>query len=319
MLVASTVKIKPDKLEALKKEFPGVEIAVSEDLSALRDRWGGIEALVTFVGDELTPEFLAAAGRLRWVQLFAAGADRLPFAELKRRGILISNVSGIHKTSMTEQAFAYMLNFVRRTREFLEAQKRREWQRPKGFFAFTELKGKTLVVVGAGHIGQEIGRLGQAFGMRTVGVNSDGRPAEYFEVMYPTSRRTEALAEGDFIVVVVPLTPATHRLIGAAELAALKPSAFFINIARGPVVDQEALIAALREGRLAGAGLDVFTPEPLPADSPLWDLPNVFITPHIAGWAADYNDNCLEVFRTNLKLFLAGQPLSTPVDPDLGY
>ncbi|MDK2924287.1 MAG: hypothetical protein PWQ41_61 [Bacillota bacterium] len=319
MLVASTVKIKPEKLEALRKEFPEVEIVVSEDLNALRDRWGEIEVLVTFVGSELTPEFLTEARKFRWVQLFAAGADRLPFAELKRRGILISNVSGIHKTSMAEQAFSYMLNFVRLTPRFIEAQKRHEWARPQGFFAFRQLKGSTLVVVGTGHIGQEIGRLGRAFGMRTVGVNSDGRPVEHFEVMYPTGRLKEALAEGDFIVVVVPLTPATRRLIGREELAVLKPTAFFINIARGPVVDQDALAEALKEGRIAGAGLDVFEPEPLPPTSPLWDLPNVFITPHIAGWSADYNDNCLEVFRTNLKLFLAGQPLSTPVDPDLGY
>lgn len=319
MLVVSTAKIKPDEREALAREFPGVELIVSEDVAQVRDRWPELEVFITFTGAEVTPEFLAAATKLRWIQLFSAGADRLPFAELKRRGILISNVSGIHKTSMAEQAFSYMLNFVRLTRKFLAAQERHEWQRPKGYFAFGQLKEKTLVVVGAGHIGREIGRLGRAFGMRTVGVNSDGRPAEHFDAVYPVARLRDALAEGDFVVVVVPLTEATRGLIGPGELAALKPTAYFINIARGPVVDQDALIAALKEGRIAGAGLDVFEQEPLPADSPLWDLPNVLITPHIAGWAADYLDNCLKIFRTNLELFLAGKPLATQVDPDRGY
>ncbi|MGI6605382.1 MAG: D-2-hydroxyacid dehydrogenase [bacterium] len=319
VLVLSTVKLSPEKQAALEREFPEVTLSITQDMAAVRERWSEIEVLVSQLGTELTPDFLNQATSLRWVQIFAAGADLLPFTQLKERGIQVSNVSGIHKTAMAEQAFCYLLGFVRRAAEFMQAQQRHQWRRPKGFYAFSQLKGKTLVVVGAGNIGQEIARLGQAFGMQTVGVNSDGRAAAHFERTYSTAQLKEAVGQGDFIVVVVPLTPATRGLIGAAEFAAMKDGAYFVNLARGPVVDQVALTGALKTGRLAGAGLDVFDPEPLPADSPLWDLPNVTITPHIGGWAADYWDNAWQVFRTNLRQFLAGEALTTAVNLDLGY
>lgn len=296
-----------------------MKLVVAEDAEAHRQHWAQVEILLTFLGTEVTPEFLNQAPNLRWVQAFVAGVDRLPLAELKNRGIILTNVSGTHGQSMSEQAFTYMLAFSRLLPRFLLAQRRHDWDRPSGLFAFEPLSGKTLTVVGAGRIGQEVARLGQAMRMRTIAVNTSGKLPPHFHLVYPREQLTTALAEADFVVLLVPHTPDTVGLIGEAELASLKPTAYLINLARGSVVDEPALIAALRKQKLAGAALDVFAVEPLPADSPLWDLPNVIITPHIGGWSADYLDRCLEVFADNLERYLTGQTMATLVDLDRGY
>lgn len=319
MLVLSTIKLNSEQQAQVTTKFPQVEILVSSDAKSCEERWPEVEILLSFDGRELTPQFLEKATNLRWVQAFVAGIDMLPLQELKQRGIMMTNVSGVHKVSMAEQAFAYMLAFVRLLPRFVRAQDKHDWARPKGFFAFEQLAGKTLGVVGTGSIGKEVARLGQAFGMTTVGVNTSGGPVEHFDEMYPTTELKVALAKADFVVLLVPLTKETEGLMGAEELATLKSSAYLINLARGPVVDEQALIATLRAQKFAGAGLDVFAEEPLSAESPLWELPNVIITPHIGGWSADYKDRCLKVFSDNLGLFLGGRSFVTPVDLDKGY
>jgi D-2-hydroxyacid dehydrogenase (NADP+) len=319
LLIVSTVKLNSEQRATLINKFPGLELVVAEDVKAHEAILAQAEVLITFSGAEITTGFLNKAKNLRWIQTFLAGVDRLPLAELKRQGVVLSNVSGVHGMPMTEQAFAYILAFVRLLPRFSVAQRRHDWDQPSGFFAFESLSGKTLTVIGTGRIGQEVARLGQAFGMRTVGVNTSGKAPLHFQRAYPTGQIKKALSMADFAVVVVPFTAQTQNLIGSEELAVLKPTAYLVNLARGTVIDEQALIKALKRQKLAGAGLDVFSQEPLPPESPLWDLPNVIITPHIGGWSANYYDRCFELFVDNLERYRTGQRLLTQIDLDKGY
>jgi D-2-hydroxyacid dehydrogenase (NADP+) len=198
---------------------------------------------------------------------------------------------------------------------YLVAQQAQRWERhPVG-----TLQGKTLAIVGLGAIGGEIAQRARAFGMRVLGVSRGGTPAAGCERVYATRDLHLALALADFVTVVVPLTEETRGLVDARAFAAMMPGARLVNVARGGVVDEDALLAGLRSGQVAGACLDVFAQEPLPAAHPLWSAPNVIVTPHIAGYREDYVERALDVFADNLARFEAGTPLANVVHLDRGY
>jgi phosphoglycerate dehydrogenase-like enzyme len=197
-------------------------------------------------------------------------------------------------------------------------QEAKKWERitPSG------LRGKTAGIVGLGHIGREIARLSKAFGMRVVATRRGAKHVgtmRYVDAVYPAARLPELLAESDFVVLSLPYTPETEKIIGEKELGMMKPSAFLINIARGGVVDEEALIRALEEKRIAGAGLDVFSIEPLPADSRLWGMKNVIVSPHMSGNMDDYIERATDLFVRNLGRYLEGKRMLTVVDKKKGY
>jgi phosphoglycerate dehydrogenase-like enzyme len=257
------------------------------------------------------------APNLRWIQLTSAGLDRAARSGLLESDIMITNASGLHATPIGEYVLTLMLMFCKQAHTFIRAQQRREWVR----FMPQELYGKTVGIVGLGHIGEEVARLAKEFGCRILAIRRSATERTSGELgdLMPPSMLHDLLAESDFVVLATPLTEETRGLIGADELRAMKSTAVLINIARGPVVDQDALIGALKSGEIAGAGLDVFDPEPLPEDSELWSLENVIMSPHISGGTEIYNKRATAIFTDNLRRYLAGETLNNLADPARGY
>lgn len=331
--VLSVLKLSDEQLQRLRAVSPRLEVAqvtckTPEDMLPLL---GEPEVLYTYHAN-FSPE---QAPRLRWVQLSSAGADHLLDKPIMHSDMAITTASGIHAVPIAEYVFGSMLAFARRFHIYLPMQQKHEW--PKGRWSALlggELRGATIGIIGYGSIGREIGRLAKAFGMRVLA--SKRNPArredagyrvpgagdarmEYVDRVFGPDELSEMVSACDYVVVALPLTPETRGLVSESVIRAMKPTAYFVNISRGEVVDEEALIRALREGNIAGAGLDVFWQEPLPPDSPLYDLPNVILTPHISGATGAYNDRATDLFAENLRRYLAGEPLLNLVNKTAGY
>ncbi|MDY7039286.1 MAG: D-2-hydroxyacid dehydrogenase [Chloroflexota bacterium] len=300
-----------------------------------------VEVLYTY---QVPTDLLVRAPRLRWIQLHSAGADHLLGNPAMESDVLVTTTSGLHAVRIAEYVFASIFAFAYRVPRMLHYQRRREW--PGGrwdLFAGMELRGQTIGLVGYGSIGREVGRIAHALGMRVLASKRSPRLAAaeagyripgtgdpqgvLLSRLYSPDELPEMMAECDFVVVTAPLTPQTQGLISEAVLRAMKPSAYLVNVGRGPVVDERALIRALREGWIAGVGLDVFEEEPLPAGSPLWELArtsaegegNVIISPHVAGFTLNYDERAVEIFSENLRRYLAAEPLLNLVDKERGY
>jgi phosphoglycerate dehydrogenase-like enzyme len=273
---------------------------------------------------------------LKWVQLHSAGFDSIHAQPLYTdTEIIFTSTSGIHAVNMAEYTLAQMLAFSHRLPHMFEDKEAIHWAEDRWKrYVPTELRGQILGIVGYGSIGREIARLSQAFGMTVLAIKRDlrslddhsfalpgtGDPeATIPDRIYPPEALKSFLGECDFVVVTVPLTAKTRHMIDAAALAAMKHGSILINIARGDVVDEPALIGALENGHLGGAALDVFSHEPLPEDSPFWQMPNVIISPHIAGATPSYDDRATDLFAENLRRFVAGEKLINAVDRALDY
>ncbi len=270
-------------------------------------------------------ETLALAPHLRWIALPSAGADHALRAGLVRAaGPIVTTARGIHAVPISEFVFSVMLLWARHWPQMLALQHAHDWPAQERRAALTarELHGATLGLVGLGAIGRRVAQLGRCFGMRVIATRRGASPGETdpdVDELLPLERLDVLLARADFVVIAVPGTPATYHLIGAPQLRVMKPSVFLVNIARGSVIDEAALVEALRSGAIAGAGLDVFETEPLPADSPLWDMPNVFISPHISGASPAYSHRFTDLLLDNLARYRAGQPLLNVVSLERGY
>lgn len=251
-------------------------------------------------------EALGEDSRVRWIQVWSAGVDRMPLDKLKEKNITLTNSSGVHSIPITEQIFAMLLAYTRNLHHAVRQQTKNQWDKSG---TFRELHGKTAVIVGVGQIGSSAAKVAQAFGMKTVGVRRSGKPDPHIDVMFKIDQLDEALAEGDFIINILPLTDETNGLYDSGRFAAMKDGAFFVNVGRGPSVNTEALLAVLKSGKLSGAGLDVFEQEPLPSDHPLWDMDNVIMTPHTAGDTVHYTERVLGIFTENLKAYQQGEAL----------
>ena len=260
----------------------------------------------------LPPRFLGQAKRLRWIQCMGAGVERLLVPELPA-DVRVTRAAGIFGPWMAEYSIGWSLWVTQRMKGFLASQAARRWEPVDP----TPLRGQTLCVVGLGDIGCHVARAGRALGMRVIGVTRTGRGPREAERVYRTAARRSALARADFVVLTLPLSDATRGLLGAAELGAMKASAWLINVARGPIVDEAALLAALRGGRLGGAVLDVFDTEPLPPEHPFWRMDNVVVTPHISGPSTPREIG--PIFADNLRRYVAGRPLRHQVDRPRGY
>jgi phosphoglycerate dehydrogenase-like enzyme len=296
----------------VRERFPQVEVAAGKTGEIV---WQQIEDAEVLLAWKFPIEALERARKLRWIQCTGAGIEHLLPGREQLRDVVVTNARGIHADVMADYTFGAMVmlqwNFPRLFRE----QQARRWQH-----RFTEpLAGKTIGVIGLGSIGREIARRGPGFGMTVLGVKRSPGPVEGVSRVVGPDRVREVLPACDFVVLVLPGTAQTRHLVGEPELRAMKRTASLINIGRGSVVDEPALVRALQGGWIAGAALDVFEQEPLPAESPLWAMENVIITPHIAGEPAGYDRRVMEIFADNLARWTKGDPLRNVVDLDRGY
>ncbi len=276
------------------------------------------------------------APRLRWVQLFSAGVNHVISEPIiQSPDVEVTTASGMHATQMSEFCLAMMLAFNYKLLLMRDLQAKKEWGTREEHFSPPQLRGQTLGIVGYGAVGRELARAADALGMRVLAIKHDVmHPAagdayhepgtgdaegEIPERLYPPQAVGSMVRECDYVVLVMPLTDETHHLIDAAALKQMKKSAVLINVARGAVVDEAALIEALQEGEIAGAALDVFEQEPLPANSPLWTLPNVIVAPHVAGASAVYSEKAEALFKENLQRYLDNLPLLNRVRREQGY
>ena len=268
------------------------------------------------------PEFLKKASNLRWVQVQSAGVDRYlslkPLMENDK--LVLTNFRGIHGPAIADHAMAMLLSLTRNLNHSAAHQRNSQWKKDSPPVASIALAGKTMMVVGLGGIGSEIAQRANGFGMRVIGTRrSDTPSADYIERVGKPKDLLEMLPEADVVALAVPLTPETQNLLDTKAFAAMKEGAYLINIARGKVVNTDAMMEALKSGRLAGAGLDVTEPEPLPSKHPLWQQPRVIITPHIAGRSKVTNQRRSALTLENLRRFGAGEPLLNVVDKEAGY
>ncbi len=286
----------------------------------------GITDAAVYFGFGIARDAFREARRLRWVHSGAAGIGGSLFSEMLESEVLLTNSAGIYAEPMADQALAMMLYFTRGLDGAVAGMRAREWRReaivgPGG--GVTELADAVVGIVGYGGIGRALGRRARALGMRVWALRRSepaaGERPEEVEWVSGASGLKELLRESDYVVLTVPETAETTGLIGERELALMPRSAVLINVARGRILDEEALAAALKAGRLRGAGLDVFRQEPLPPDSPLWELDNVLITPHIGGTSQQFWDRQTELMIRNIGNYLAGLPLENLVDKRLGY
>ena len=294
-------EIYRDRLQA---EFPALQFVLAHNAGELPADLSDIDVLISF-GIELKDEFYQRAAGLKWVQCLATGVDHLLRCPSLKPDVYLTSGRGIHGAPMRETIVLLMMGVAREARRLADAQKAHVWDRRYwGLF-----RGKTAVIVGVGVIGIATAKLLKAFEMHVVGVTRTPRAAEGFDQMMPTEQLKEAAGRADFLINILPATKDNLLLFDRALFAAMKPTAYYISAGRGQTVDEAALVDALRERRIAGAALDVFQTEPLPADSPFWDLPNAFILPHLGGYTSEYEDLIMPLIIENMRLFLDGRQM----------
>ncbi|BAY77603.1 D-isomer specific 2-hydroxyacid dehydrogenase NAD-binding protein [Nostoc linckia NIES-25] len=259
---------------------------------------------------------LAAAPGLRWQQSPSAGVNHILTPNFLQRDIILTNGAGVHAIPISEFVLAFMLYHAKNLRKLQTLQDEHTWVR--GVF-LEELADATLLIIGTGNIGQAIASRAKAFGVRVWGSRRHPEPLPNFDKIVGADEWRSLLPAADYVVIATPLTPETKGLIDEAALQSMRPSAYLINIARGEIVDETALLTALREGWIAGAGLDTVAIEPLPPESPLWSLPNAFITPHCSALSPRLRERIAALFIDNLKRYQTGQPLRNVVDKKAGY
>jgi len=292
------------------------DIAIADQQDELAARLPMAEVLFVWGNSPVLTTLWPRAKSLHWVHSAWAGVDRLLFPELVASDVLLTRTAGIYGSALAEYALAAMLYFAKGISRLVAGQRQRAWTR----LAMAELRGATLGIVGLGDVGTTLAEKAKALGMRVVGLRRTGGAAPAcVDLLLPADGLGELLAAADYLALCVPLTPQTHHLVGAPELARLKRGAVLVNISRGGVLDEDALLAALHSGQLGGAAVDVFAREPLPPDSPLWDAPNLLISPHsvdnVPGWEA----RAVAFFVANFRRYAAGLPLADIVDKRRGY
>jgi len=305
-------------LARLQQEFPDVHFPLALDHDALMAALPTADAIVG--GGSLTPEMLERAPNVRWVAATSAGVEGLLPALKEREGITLTNFSGVAAPNIAEHVLMLMFAFARGARVLVRQQEQHQWITDDVLLPTFELGGQTLGIVGMGAIGEELARKAHGIGMRVLGIQR--HPAakpKYLAELLASDDLPQVLTECDHLALCLPLTPATKYTIDRDELAHMKRTAYLYNIGRGALVNQDALIVALRGGVIAGAGLDVTTPEPLPPDSPLWEMPNVFVTGHTAASSPHYWERGIELLVDNIRRFLAGDELRDTVDTGAGY
>ena len=307
--------------ERLRREFPQVEVVHLRGYAGLEAELGDAEAVMTW---SLQPEQFRLARGLRWIHSPAAGVNQLMFSELIQSNVMLTNAREVHGTVVAELVIALVFALAKNLHRAAHFQRQHMWAqesiweetpRPR------EVAGATLGLVGLGSIGCEVARRASALGMRVIAVREhpEKRSPAAVQQVFASVQIDELLSQSDYVVLAAPVTPATQNLIDASRLAKMKPQACLINVSRGSLVDETALVQALHEHKIGGAALDVFEPEPLPPDSPLWILENLLITPHIGGLTEKLWERHYALFSENLRRYLKREPLLSLVDKQQGY
>ena len=326
-----SARYRQQDLELIRAAAPGARIVTLSREGLTDEPVDDVEVLLRgWLSSDAFDRLLARAPRLGWVHSASAGVERALTPAAAERGLVITNARGVFSRPIAEYVLMMILAVSRRLPGLLELQRERTWQPLEG----VELRDVTVGIVGLGSIGRAVGALATAFGCRVIAVRrrseagaeaaaTDEESRSFGEVMLERVGGPEGLpqllAESDFVVLATPLTPETQNMIDAEALSVMKPGAWLINIARGGLVDERALLNALRDGAIGGAVLDTFRDEPLPPSSPFYDLPNVIVTPHTSWSSGRVLDRSVELFCDNLRRYAAGEPLLNVVDPTAGY
>ena len=307
-------------VDRLRRDFPQHNVLEAWDRDAIRRLLPEADVAFTpFVDRDVFP----SATRLRWVQSPAVGVGSLMFPEVLASDVIITSARGIRARAIAEHVLGVTIALARHLPVAIRAQAARYWAQEEleGPAAVRTLQGMRMGIIGLGAIGGEVARIAAPFGFVVSAIRRrvDQPRPQGIEEVWPPDRLLDLLGASDVVVVAAPHTPETKRLIGRSEIAAMKHGAFLINVARGKLIDDAALVEALEDGRVGGAALDVFTTEPLDRESPYWDMPNVIVTPHTSGAMQDYWTPLVDLFAENLRRFESGRPLLNVVDKALGY
>jgi phosphoglycerate dehydrogenase-like enzyme len=294
-----------------------VDLTFADDVAALAASLPGADVLFAWrPRGQMLSEAWGHAGDLRWIQSASAGVDALLFPGLVRSEVVVTNARGVFDDAIAEYVVGLILLFSKGLLGVVDAQRRAEW-RPR---ETERLEHKRVLVAGVGPIGRAIARSCAAIGMQVRGIGRTARPRDdEFGRVFAAEDLSEAVGWADYVVNTLPATAGTRHLFDAGAFAAMQPGTRFVNVGRGSTVDEPALVRALEEGRLGGAALDVFEEEPLPRQSPLWSMPNVVVSPHMAGDYAGWRESAVELFVRNLERYLTGKPLLNVVDKEQGY
>jgi phosphoglycerate dehydrogenase-like enzyme len=306
---------KPEQERQLRELLPGWTIVSRKDGPISKEQFADAEIVCGW--NSAMEEAINSDCKLRWVQTSSAGIDKLPLEKLNSLSVHVTSARGIHPVSMAETLFAMLLSFSRNLHHAIRHQSKQEWKPSERYY---QLSGLTMGIIGVGAIGTEIARLATAFGMRTLGVRRSAIPVPGVNEMYGIEQLEEVLSRSDVVANILPYTVETHHLFNEERFRRMKPGALFFNMGRGASVDTDALVRALEEGWIRGAGLDVFETEPLPGDHPLWSMDNVILTPHIGGWTDDYKQRVADILFHNVHTYLTnGKPDRNLVDYDRNY
>ncbi|PLS17665.1 hydroxyacid dehydrogenase [Bacillus sp. M6-12] len=302
-----THDISQKHMDEIKGIVPEWDIIAGKDSSSWQNHLMDAEIIAGWKKG-IDQQCLLSDSPLRWVQSWSAGVNSLPLKELAARNIYLTNASGVHAYPISETIFALMLSLTRKIHAYVRNQQSKTWNHSG---MKLEIHEKTIGIIGVGAIGRETAKIAKAFGMNVIGIRHSGQSEQNVDEMYNVQELDAILPRCDYVVITLPLTDETRHLIGEKQFNIMKPSSFLINIGRGEIVVEKDLIEALSEGQIAGAGLDVFTVEPLEQDSPLWEMENAIITPHTAGSTEHYNKRVIEnIFIPNLKRYIQGESLT---------
>lgn len=314
------VELEAAQLQRIRDSFRNAEIVYVPDKDGLRDALSCADVLFGSLPRERLTELLPVAPRLRWIQTYSAGVNSVAFAALAERSILLTNASGAHGIQIAENILALMLGFAIRLPALVRAQAKREWIAREVDAEKFDLDGQTLLIAGLGGIGGALAKKAAALGLYVIGIRRrPASPPEGVREMITAADLHAALGRADHVALCLPLTPETTDYLGEPQLRAMKPSGYVYNVGRGKSINRDALLLALREGWIAGAGLDVSDPEPLPQDDPLWERPNVVLTQHTSGGSPALDRRVTDIFIDNLRRFIDGSPLNNQVDYERQY
>lgn len=306
-------QLKEGHMTAIQDAAPGSSI-ITADLATAGQYIDTADILVAWGGQDIR-QLYTAAPQLRWVHALSAGVEDWLFPELVNSSTLLTNSKGIHGIPISEHVLALMLAFSRGLNLLIPQQHNKQWKRVR----VDEIHEKTIGIVGLGNIGREIAKKAKALGMHVVATKREATTELFVDALYTPDHLTTMLGICDFVVLSLPLTEETKEMFNLSCFSAMKRTAYFINIARGGVISEADLITALEQGLIQGAGLDVFAQEPLPDSSPLWNMPNVIITPHLAGLSPSYLDRAIQLFADNLTRFIDKDQILNIVDKQKGY